>query len=109
MQYNAGSYICIQSVSLCLFIGELSPLMLRDVKEKSLLLLVIFVKRWNYICVLSSLGFVERLLSCFFWSIASLLVLVFSIYYSLLIWVYGKTLCKFGFVMEYLRFSIYGN
>jgi hypothetical protein len=33
MQQNAGSCLHIQSVSLCLFIGELSPLMLRDIKE----------------------------------------------------------------------------
>jgi hypothetical protein len=41
MQQNVGSCLYIQSVNLCLFIGELSPLMLRDIKE-SLLLLVIF-------------------------------------------------------------------
>ena len=34
MQQNAGSCLCIQSLSLCLFIGELNPLMLRDIKEK---------------------------------------------------------------------------
>ena len=33
------------SVRLCLFIGELSLLILRDIKEKSLLLPVIFVVR----------------------------------------------------------------
>jgi hypothetical protein len=32
-------------LSLCLFIWELSPLILRDIKEKSLLLPVIFVVR----------------------------------------------------------------
>jgi hypothetical protein len=31
---NAGSCLHIQSVSLCLFIVELSPLMLRYTKEK---------------------------------------------------------------------------
>jgi hypothetical protein len=31
---NAGSCLRIHSFSLCLFIGELSPLMLRDIKEK---------------------------------------------------------------------------
>ena len=30
MQQNVGSCLCIQSVSLCLFIGELSPLMLSN-------------------------------------------------------------------------------
>jgi hypothetical protein len=34
MQQNVGSCLCIQSVNLYLFIGELSPLMLRDIKEK---------------------------------------------------------------------------
>ena len=43
MQQNVGSCLCNQSVSLCLFIGEMSPLILRDVKEKLLLLPVIFV------------------------------------------------------------------
>jgi hypothetical protein len=31
MQQNSGSCLCIQSVSLCLFIGELIPLILRDI------------------------------------------------------------------------------
>jgi hypothetical protein len=35
MQQNVGSYLCNQPVSLCLFIGELSPLILRDIKEKT--------------------------------------------------------------------------
>jgi hypothetical protein len=33
-QQNFGSCLCSQSVSLCLFIGELNPLVLRDFKEK---------------------------------------------------------------------------
>jgi hypothetical protein len=45
MQKNVGSYLSNQSVSLCFFIGELSLLILRDIKEKSLLLPVIFVVR----------------------------------------------------------------
>jgi hypothetical protein len=44
LQQNAGSCLCIQSVSLCLFIGQLIPLMLRAIKEKWLLLPVIFVR-----------------------------------------------------------------
>ena len=58
MQQNVGSCSRSQSVSLCLFIGELSPLMLRDIKEQWLLLPVIFIFVW-----LSSFRFVERLLS----------------------------------------------
>jgi hypothetical protein len=34
MQQNVASCLRSQSVSLCLFIGELSPLILRDIKEK---------------------------------------------------------------------------
>jgi hypothetical protein len=40
-----GPFLCNQSVNLCLFIGDLSPLIIRDIKEKSLLLPVIFVIR----------------------------------------------------------------
>ena len=66
MQQNTGSCLRIQSVSLCLFIGELSPLMLKDIKENRVLLSVIFVVRSGIKFVwLSSFGFVERLLSCF--------------------------------------------
>jgi hypothetical protein len=45
MQQNGGSCLHIQSVSLYLFIGELSALILRDIKEKKLLLPVIFIPR----------------------------------------------------------------
>jgi hypothetical protein len=49
------------------FLGELSPLMLRDTKEKWLLLPVIFLVRGGIMFVwLSSFGFVEGLVSCFF-------------------------------------------
>ena len=40
---NVRSYLHSQSFSLCLFIGELSQLILRDIKEKLLLFHVIFV------------------------------------------------------------------
>ena len=56
-----------RSFSQCLLIVELSPVILRHIKKKTLLLPVIFVVRGRIICVwLSSFGFVERLLSCFF-------------------------------------------
>ena len=32
MQQNVGSCLSTQSVSVCLFIGDLSPLILRDIK-----------------------------------------------------------------------------
>ena len=33
MQQNIGSCLCIQSIILCLFIAEMSPLILRDIKK----------------------------------------------------------------------------
>jgi hypothetical protein len=71
MQQSAGSCLHIQSVSLCLFIGELSPLMLRDIKEMRLLLPVIFVVRGGIMVVwLSSsyllLGLLKDYFFCFF-------------------------------------------
>ena len=63
------------------FFGELRPLMLRDIREVGLLIPVIFVVRSGIVFVcLSSFVFVERLLSCVFYGLASLLVLVFSLY-----------------------------
>ena len=109
MQQNVGSCLCSQSISLCLFIGELSPLILRDIKEKLSLLPVNFVVRVGILFLwLFSFRFVEGLL-CFFSGIISLLVLDFSLYYPLKGWICGKILCEFGFVMEYFGFSIYGN
>jgi hypothetical protein len=51
MQQNAGSCLCIQSVSLCLFIVELIPLILRDIRE-----------RWQF--VPDMLVFVVALCAC---------------------------------------------
>jgi hypothetical protein len=60
MQQKVDSCLHNQSVSLCLSIRELSPLVLRDIKEKSLLLLVIFVVRVEILFMwLSSLGLLE--------------------------------------------------
>ena len=67
--YVAKSWVlfCNQSVSLCLFIVELSPLILRDTKEKKLLFPIIFVVRVGILFLwLSSFRFVEGLLSSFF-------------------------------------------
>jgi hypothetical protein len=67
MQQNVRSCLCNQSISLCVFIGELSPLILRDIKEKSLLCSVIFVVRVGILFLwLSSSRFGVGLLSCFF-------------------------------------------
>jgi hypothetical protein len=54
MPQNIGSCLCNWSVNLFLFTGELSPLILRDIKEKSLLLLVIFVVRVGILFMLLS-------------------------------------------------------
>ena len=58
MQQNAGFCLCIQSDSLYLFIWELSPFMLIDIKEYSLLFPVIiaFVV-WIVPVCLSFFGF----------------------------------------------------
>ena len=67
MKQNAGSCLHIKSFSLCLFIVELSPLILRDIKKKSLLVPVIFVFRDGILFMWpSSFSFAARLLSCFF-------------------------------------------
>ena len=43
-QQNVVSCLCSQSVSLCLFIGELSPLILRGIKEKCCFLLFLLLE-----------------------------------------------------------------
>ena len=56
-----------QSISICLFIGELNPLILRDIKEKRLLLPIIFVVKVGILFLwLSCFRFVEGLPSFFF-------------------------------------------
>ena len=45
-QQNVGSCFRIQSLSLCLFIGELRPLILSDINDQWLLILVII-----FVCV----------------------------------------------------------
>ena len=60
MQQKVGCCLCNQSVNLCLFIGKLSPLILRDIKEKLLLLPVIFLVRVGSLFMwLSSLGLLK--------------------------------------------------
>jgi hypothetical protein len=41
MQQNHGSCFCINSVDLCVFVGKLSPLILRDIDDQLLLMPVI--------------------------------------------------------------------
>ena len=110
MKQNAGSCLHIKSISLCLFIVDLSPLILRDIKKQSLLGPVIFVFRDGILFMWpSSFSFAARLLSCFFQNVISLLVLVFSLHYPLKGMICWKILCNFGFVIEYLGFTIYGK
>ena len=60
MQQKVGSCFHNQSVSLCRFIRELSLLILRDSKEKSLLFPVIFVPRVGILFMwLFSLGLLK--------------------------------------------------
>ena len=63
MQQNIGSFLPNQSLSLCLFIGELSSLILRDIKEEALifpvLLLLLLVELEFYSCGYLLLGLLK--------------------------------------------------
>jgi hypothetical protein len=66
MQQNVGSCLHTHSTSLCLFWGKggRDPPILRDIKEKPLLLPVIFCcESWNFVHVAIFFWFVERLSS----------------------------------------------
>jgi hypothetical protein len=106
MQQNVGSCLCIKSVSLCLFIGELSPLILR--KSDCCFLLFLLLEVELCLCGYLLFGLLKEDYFLDF-IIVSLIVLEFFLYYPLKDWVCGKILCKFGFVMECFGFSIYGN
>ena len=53
-----------------------------------------------FVVIISSFGW--KISFFFFLGYSSLLVLVFSIYYSLQGWICGKVLCNFNFILEYL-------
>ena len=63
MQQNIGSFLPNQSLSLCLFIGELSSLILRDIKEEALifpvLLLLLLLELEFYSCGYLLLGLLK--------------------------------------------------
>ena len=63
MQQNIGSFLPNQSLSLCLFTGELSPLILRDIKEEALifpvLLLLLLLELEFYSCGYLLLGLLK--------------------------------------------------
>ena len=91
-------------------------MILRDIKEKSLMFPIIFVVKVGILFLwLPSFRFVEGLplafsrmwfpsLYCFFF----LFCFVFC-YYPLNGRIHGKIMCEFGSVVEYFGFSIYGN
>ena len=60
-QQNVGSCFRIQSLSLCLFIGELSPLILSDINDQWLLTPVIFF--WGG-CVVECMFFPSLSFAC---------------------------------------------
>jgi hypothetical protein len=51
MDQNPGYCLHTCSVSLCLYIGELSPLILRDIKDRSLLVPIMFVVVGGNMCI----------------------------------------------------------
>ena len=63
MQQNIGSFLPNQSLSLCLFTGELSSLILRDIKEEALifpvLLLLLLLELGFYSCGYLLLGLLK--------------------------------------------------
>ena len=61
-QQNVGSCFRIQSLSLCLFIGELSPLILSDINDQWLLTPVIIFLFLFFFCVVEFVCFPS--LSC---------------------------------------------
>jgi len=83
MQQNVGSCLGIQSVSLCLFIGDLSALMLRDIRDQLLVPAIFVVRGRKFECFSSFEFVVKRLILAFFLSIVSHLVLDLSFYYHL--------------------------
>ena len=47
-QQNVGSCLCSQSISVCLFIGDSSPLMLRDIKESNCCFLLFLLLKLGF-------------------------------------------------------------
>ena len=99
MQQKVGSCLHNQAFGLCLFTEELSPLILRDIKENNCCFLLFLLLDSNSAHVAIFFRFVERLLSCFFPSLVSIFVLKLSHYYRVKSWICRRILCKFGFVM----------
>ena len=77
---NDASCFCIHSVSLCLFIGDMSALMLRDINDQRLLIPVILMLV-VIVCVVFT-G-VKLFIFCVFLCVVNLLGLEFSFKYFL--------------------------
>ena len=91
IQQKVGSCFCIHSLSLCLFIGELSPLILRDINDPCLLIPVISLV--VMIVCFPFLGFADGSLSIsyIFVCVVSILGLCFP----------SSTFCRAGFLDTY--------
>ena len=63
MQQNAGSCLHIQSVSLCIFNGKVSQLILRDIKDGWLPVRVIFVNGGSYVFVILSFWVYSKIIN----------------------------------------------
>ena len=112
MQQNPGFCLCIQSITLCLLLGNWIHFYEEILKTSDCWLFPVTFVVWGGIMfiLLSSLGFVERrFLSWFLYGVVfpSLCCSFPSIF--LKVSIRGKILCVFGFNMEYFGFSIYGN
>ena len=85
MQQKDGFYFRIRSVSLCLFISELSPFILRDINDQWLLSPVnlVFIVGDVNLCVFPFFGiYCCKIINCLcFCEVANLLVLEFPFYY----------------------------
>ena len=101
-------YVSSLLVYVFFFTGKLSPLMLRDIKEKRYFLLFLLLGVELCLCGYLLLGLLRDYFLLFLECRFPPCVGVFNLL-SFVGWVCGKILCKFGFVMEYLGFSIYGN
>jgi ABC-type branched-subunit amino acid transport system permease subunit len=91
------SPVYLFSLLVYVFLRQLSPLILRNIKEKWLLLIAIFVVRGgiSFLCGYLLLGLLKDYFLVFFQGVVSVLMLVLSICYPWKGWFYRKILCKF--------------
>ena len=89
--------------------------MLRDVNDQWLLfpvILMLVMLVCMFVCVCFPcfvFAGMELLISCIVLDVVILIGLDFSLYYFVYVWMCGKILFKFRFVLKYLVFSIYGD